>query len=340
MKYLRNFLIILAIVSIIGFAWSQQKAKPDILPHFSPPTPTPTFYPLSIPALQQREYQKSSIEKGEQVGAGGNFTSFIISFMVDGLKEYALMNVPNTKMPEGGYPVVIVNHGYIDPHQYNTVSSYKTTGDYFASQGYLVLKPDYRGNANSAVDNDDLKRFAYPIDVMTLLVSLGSVPSANSHRVYLWGHSMGGEVQLEVLEILGAKNSLSRDVRAAVLWAPVTDPIKWFNKSHRPQLVEALTTPSPYVRTIALLGEPTDTSALWKSLSPLSYLQAINTPLQLNHGTADPTVPYAWSEELYQMLQKANKQVTFESYPNADHNLSPSSFTAYQKNVAFFQKYE
>lgn len=331
----------LLVLFISGFIWFSPKRQPSlhVVSKISP-LPSPHMLSIAIPSLQERSYPSSAITKEQTVGSNSRFTSYIVSYTVDGLKEYALMDVPTTKAPAGGYPVVIISHGYIDPHQYNTVSSYKATGDYFASQGYLVLKPDYRGNGNSEVDNDDLKRFAYPIDVMTLLTSLKNIPSANTQKIYLWGHSMGGEVTLEVMEILGKKPELARNVKAAVLWAPVTDPVKWFSKSHRPQLEEAELTPSPYAKTIAILGEPTADSPVWESLSPLTYLSDITIPLQLNHGTADETVPYAWSQELVNLLQQQGKTTLFISYPGANHNLSSASAEAYHNNLLFFESHQ
>ncbi len=139
---------------------------------------------------------------------------------------------------------------------------------------------------------------------------------------------------------MGKRPDIAHNVKAAVLWAPVTDPVKWFEKSHRPSLVEAQTTPSPYADTIALLGEPSSDSPVWKSLSPLTYLQDITVPLQLNHGTSDPTVPYAWSNELTTMLKQTGKSIDFISYPNADHNLAPLSAKGYQNSLLFFGQHQ
>ncbi len=198
---MKRILTILAIGTLIIVAlilWHPTKPQtPATISSTSPAAspsslPSPTPFPLSIPSLQTRQYNASNIHQESTVSSNGNFTSSIVSFMVDGLKEYALLNIPKSPRPKDGYPVVIIAHGYIDPKQYNTVTSYRATGDYFASQGYLVLKPDYRGNANSQVDNTALMRFAYPVDVMTLLSSVKNIPEANPKKIYIWGHSMGG----------------------------------------------------------------------------------------------------------------------------------------------------
>ncbi len=334
------FILILGVLSLF-FIFKQHSVRS--LQKISLPSITPqtqSIDPYAISNLQKRSYAGSQITEKEQVAGGSNFTSRIITFTSDGLTEYALMNIPTSLKPQGGFPVLILNHGYINPKQYDTINSYKGVTDFFSMQGFLVIKPDYRGNANSQDNNDGLERYGYPVDVMNLLTSVKNIPEANPQKVFLWGHSMGGEVTLTVLEILPHQLLLKNTVKATVLWAPVTDPIKWFEKSHRNQLPEAAVSPYPYTKTFQILGEPSANNKNWQELSPLNYLSDISLPLQLNHGTADPTVPYSWSLELVSMLQKLGKQVDFKSYLSADHNLSPVSGQALQNNLTFFNLYK
>lgn len=293
------------------------------------------LFPLSIPALQHRDYKGGDITI-EQTINYSNFTSYLISYPSDGLKVYALMNVPNRPKPQNGFPVLILNHGYINPANYDTFNSYKGITDYFSSNGYLVIKPDYRGNGKSETDTTSLMRFAYPVDVMNLISSLDSVKEADLDKIFLWSHSMGGEVSLTVLEIAGKKPELAGKIKAASFWAPVTDPAKWFSKSHLPQLPEARISPFPYQKTFEILGTPDKNPNLWESLSPLNYLSDITTKIQLSHGTADKSVPYSWSVELNDKLKTLGKNITFFTYENNDHNLSANQYQALQRDLEFF----
>ena len=295
------------------------------------------LFPYSIKALMDRDYRKSEITIEKQVNASGNFKSYRISFLVDGLKEYALLNIPDKRIPQNGFPVVVIDHGYIPPAQYNTVNSYKSESDYFANNGFLVIKPDYRGNGNSELDNQAFMRFEYPVDVLTLLSSLSNIQNADLNNVFLWSHSMGGEVTLTVLEVSSQNKSLSTLIKGAAFWAPVTDPVKWFSKSNLPRLEEATITPYPYTKTFQILGTPDQNPELWQSLSPLNYLSNIETPILLQHGTGDTTVPYGWSVELYKQLQFLNKSVQFISYPNDSHNLPLNWADAMSKDLEFFK---
>ncbi|HYM65567.1 MAG TPA: DUF2079 domain-containing protein, partial [Candidatus Sulfotelmatobacter sp.] len=294
------------------------------------------LFPYSIQALSSRSYKASEINIEGEVSTNGNFKSYIISFISDGLKEYALMNIPNSRMPSGGYPVLVLNHGYIQPSIYNTINSYKSDSDYFANQGFIVLKPDYRGNANSEIDNKALMRFAYPIDVLNLISSVQNIKVANSNKIFLWSHSMGGEVTLTDLEAISKNKELADKIKGAVFWAPVTDPVKWFSKNHLPKLPEARISPYPYSETFKILGTPEENPKLWALLSPLNYLKNINVPILLQHGTGDNTVPYVWSVELDRDLKTLNKNVSFVSYRGDDHNLPNSWGEAVSKDVEFY----
>ncbi|MDP3988015.1 MAG: alpha/beta fold hydrolase, partial [Candidatus Levybacteria bacterium] len=247
---------------------------------------------------------------------------------------------PNTKKPQNGYPVLIINHGYINTKLYDIINSYKTITDYFSSKGYLVLKPDYRGNGNSEIDNEALMRFSYPIDVLNLISSVENIEDADKNSIFLWGHSMGAEVTLKVLEIASQDKTLNGKIKAAVLWAPVADTVRWFEKNHVLTLPEANLIPFPYEKTFEILGTPEKNPVLWNSLSPLSYLSDINIPVQINHGTDDQTVPYSWSIELYDDFLSLNKKTTLNLYPDDNHNLSNSFNEVTQNNLNFFNNYK
>src|SRR3990172_4173342 len=93
--------------------------------------------PYTIEGMKARTYD-SEISRENRVRETASFTSFKISFESDGLKQYALMNLPKGTPPEGGWPVVVVNHGYIEPAVYSTENSYINTSAYFADAGFLV----------------------------------------------------------------------------------------------------------------------------------------------------------------------------------------------------------
>ena len=133
--------------------------------------------------------------------------------------------------------MLILDHGYIQPSAYDTVNSYKSESDYFANQGFLVLKPDYRGNGNSEYrSSPDV--FCLSDRCLKLIASVANISAANPNQIFFWSHSWVGTP--EVLEAAAKNKDLAGKIKGAIFWAPVTDPVKWFSKSHLPALLKQL----------------------------------------------------------------------------------------------------
>ncbi|RPJ04294.1 MAG: alpha/beta fold hydrolase, partial [Spirochaetaceae bacterium] len=172
--------------------------------------------PLSIEALRKRSFSAQELVTVENLGDMGLYTSRIVSYEADGLTLRALLNIPKNSKPGQGFPVVVVNHGHITPAQYSTTGSYVYISRFFPENGFIMLKPDYRGHGKSQGETETrLGRPPYAVDVLVLIAAIPSIKEADAGNVFLWGHSMGGEVSLAVLE---ANNSL----RAASLWGSVS----------------------------------------------------------------------------------------------------------------------
>ncbi len=117
------------------------------------PTPTPTPHPLTIASMRQREYPGSDITIEETLEPEVNYQRYLASYQSEGLKIYALLTVPNGEKPPTGWPVIVFNHGYIPPAQYRTTERYVAYVDWLARNGYIVFRSDYRGHANSFLDD-------------------------------------------------------------------------------------------------------------------------------------------------------------------------------------------
>jgi dipeptidyl aminopeptidase/acylaminoacyl peptidase len=86
-------------------------------------------------------------------------------------------------------------------------------------------------------------------------------------------------------------------------------------------------------------GTPLQNPDFWNSLDPTHYTSDITAPIQLDVGEADEEVPPAFSENLYNSLKKAGKNVEIYIYPGSDHNISQSLNLALLRSVDFFNKY-
>jgi dipeptidyl aminopeptidase/acylaminoacyl peptidase len=61
--------------------------------------------------------------------------------------------------------------------------------------------------------------------------------------------------------------------------------------------------------------------------------------LQLHHGTADHTVPLAYSERLHEQMLAAGKTSENFVYQGDDHDLAQNLSTALARSVEFFDRY-
>ncbi|MFC6802149.1 alpha/beta hydrolase family protein [Deinococcus caeni] len=105
--------------------------------------------PVSIQALKAREYPGSALTVRQTLAAGSNYTRQVVSYQSEGLRINALLTVPRGTPPQGGWPAIVFNHGYIPPAEYRTTERYVAYQDAFARAGFVTLKSDYRGHGSS-----------------------------------------------------------------------------------------------------------------------------------------------------------------------------------------------
>jgi fermentation-respiration switch protein FrsA (DUF1100 family) len=306
------------------------------------PTPTPTpLHPLMIESLRQQAYPGSEIVIEETLEPGSNYERYIAFYLSEGLKIYALLTVPRGEKPEGGWPVVIFNHGYIPPVQYRTTERYVAYVDAFARNGYIVFKPDYRGHGNSEGEaTGGYGSPAYTIDVLNAVSSIKNYPDADPDRIGMWGHSMGGHITLQSMVV-------TEDIKAGVIWAGVVASYPdLFERWHRRYDGNPIPTPNPdssrrrwREELFEVYGSPEENTEFWASISPNSYLSDVSGPIQLHHGTADPSVPIEFSETLSSQIQEVGKSVELYTYENDNHNISNHFGIAMERSIQFFDRY-
>jgi len=302
--------------------------------------------PLQISAMRQKDYPGSNINIEQTLSPGSNYNQYIVSYLSDGLKIYALLTVPigevptngwpasNASQSDAGWPVIIFNHGYIPPTQYQTTERYVAYVDALAKSGYIVFKPDYRGNGNSEGQPEGAYYSpAYAIDVLHAVSSIKKFPAADPNRIGMWGHSMGGNITLRDLVVK------PQDIKAAVIWGGVVGSYNdlinnWQRRvSYQPPPQELRLRNNGRQNLISLYGTPENNPNFWQSIDPTYFLADINTPIQLHTGGNDEEVPIMFSQSLFDKLQAAGKIVEYFNYPGGDHNISSPDFELPMKST-------
>lgn len=321
--------VVVVVVAIIVFLALTRKSSPiNISSIENNPTPTANekLHPYSIDSFRNRQFPPQTLVTERQVTPN----SEVVSYSSDGLKLYALKITPSGTPPTSGWPIIIVNHGYIPPDQYSVTRSYINTSNYFASQGFLVLKPDYRGHDDSEGETSNrlLSRSEYTLDVLNLLSTVGSIQGVNPNKIFMYGHSMGGEITLQVLQS-------SNTITAATLWAPAVhslpEQVTHFMNKNRPTPGAAEIFQKQYDDFIK--NYPTS------QITSIENLDKINVPLNLHHGTSDESVPYSWGTNLSDKLKVSGKTVNFYSYQGDNHDIARNFGTALSRDAIFFKSF-
>ncbi len=280
-------------------------------------TPTPDPYEaLYIDSLRARTYE-STLEIGQVVLVTDTFTRSLITYTGDGLTLHGYLNIPRG---EGPFPVVIVNHGYIDPGNYGTVNYMAIYTDPLAAAGFLVVHPDYRGYGASE-PGPNLFRVGFAVDVLHLIAAVKTLPLADPNAIGLFGHSMGGGISLRVATV-------SDEVDAVLLYGSMSGDehanlgrlVEWTGQADLPELGVA---PEVVAR-----------------LAPIEALENITAAISLHHGDNDATVPPAWSADLYERLTSLGKPVEYFSYAGQPHTFFNEGHTLLlERTITFFRQH-
>jgi uncharacterized protein len=307
------------------------------LPATQLPTSTPIPDPMSIAALRAGVYPGSEIVVERELERGSNYRRYYAWYRSEGLKIYGLLTIPEGEMPEGGWPAIVFNHGYIPPDVYRTTERYIAYVDRIASAGYVVYRIDYRGHdrsegeANGAYGSPD-----YAVDVLNAVSSLKAHPQVNPEKIGMWGHSMGGYLTLRSMVV-------TSDVKVGVIWAGVVAsyPDLLYNWRRSGSF-----TPSPSsrgvgwrTRWIETYGNPEQNPEFWAAVSANTYLADLSGPLQLHHGTQDEDVPLAFSIRLAEEVRAVGGIADLYTYDGDNHNISKYFTTAMDRTITFFDQY-
>ncbi|HYI52390.1 MAG TPA: alpha/beta fold hydrolase, partial [Microlunatus sp.] len=181
-------------------------ATAPVSPTARPTTPTPTPRPskkpdpISVRALIEKDYNGDKLKLGRVINRTDDYTTRIATYRSEKLTVSGVMLVPDGKGP---FPVLVLNHGYINPDTYFPGQGMPREHDYLARQGYVVFHTDYRGHASGDDDKDvDYElRLPYAVDTINAVyaVKRSKLDFLDGDRVGWLGRSMGGNVTLNAL---------------------------------------------------------------------------------------------------------------------------------------------
>ena len=340
-KLLLSFLVFM---SAIGFAAILNFAIPSHPLNAPAPTPTPVPKPLLVYTfdnLKKTNFKPSKITFGRKISETPNYVSQMFYFSVPArpgevntLKVSGLANIPKSA---GAHPIIVMFRGYVPYEIYGEGVGSQPSAKVFAANGYITLAPDFLGYGESETGASGFEnRFQTYTTALTLLNSLTNLNSgleasysgqitANTKNVGIWGHSNGGHIALTTLAISGVSYP-------TVLWAPVS---KSFPYSILYYTDETDDQGKSLRLALSSFEEKYDTNLF----SPERYYKWIKASIEINQGTGDQEVPVWWSDELVMNLKKLDVDVSYYTYPGADHNLLPNGWSqAVTNSLNFFNE--
>ncbi len=294
------------------------------------------FYDMTIPYLRSKSYQ-SKLGPRELIGNNSFYTSYLTSYTSDGLKINGLLTVPSGETPPDGWPAIVFIHGYIPPSSYTTTDNYIAYINYLASQGFVVLKIDLRGHANSEGEASGAYYSGdYVVDTINAYKALQGTDFVNPKAVGLWGHSMAGNVILRSMAALP-------EIPAIVVWGGAvytySDMAKYGidDNSYRPPTdMSNRQRRRDELRNLHGEFDPSDT--FWKTVPATNYLSDIKGAIQLNHTVDDPVVNVGYSRDLNTLLDTTLIPHELHEYDSGGHNFTGSAFNQAMQNTTNFYK--
>jgi len=285
--------------------------------------------------MRARSYPASKFTPVKSDGDQGGYANGVVSYQSDGLTVYALMSIPDGVKPARGWPVIILAHGYIDPSLYKTDdASYADLIAAFARAGYVVIKPDYRGNGQSqGVPEGGHFSPVYAYDLLNLISAVKADSRMDASRIGLFAHSMGGHEALRAMVV-------SHDIKAVVFMAGVVGSFNdifynWPNSpvsTDQPAVVQQIRADE-----IDAHGTPATDPAFWNSASAINYVSFTTAAVQINQDVGDTVVPKTFADHLDAALVAASKNVQYLTYPGDDHQFIANRSAILANAVAFYK---
>lgn len=304
-RMLRTLVAVVALLVAVACSTSPRAASsPSARPTPRPsatPTPTPQLPAYAIESLRTRSYPGGTIQIGAPMFRGDGFMKYQMSWPSGGQTMTGTISVPDGAGP---FPVVVVNHGFIPADRYWVGQDSGIFGDPMASHGFISVAPNWPGYAGSGPGAPDLPPIEQElVATLDLISSLRSISQADTNRVALVGHSNGGGISELAMVV-------DKRVKAVVLHGPISSDMvdnarTWW-----------MSTPGG----TGPLGTPDQNPSGYAQMSPRNYFVKGDPPVLIIQGTADHTIPAAWTNATEAALQAKGVTTRVSWYQGADHD--------------------
>ena len=243
----------------------------------------------------------------------------------DGLVIEGLLCLPVDYQAGTAYPLIVEPHG--GPRSTRNLE-FKAEWHYFCGEGFAIFAPNFRGSdgygRNFATANfGDWGGGDYQ-DIMTGIDFLIERGIADAERLVIGGWSYGGFMTAWML-------TQTDRFKAAVNGCGVMNHVSMYGQTDIPSFMRLYFEGAPVSEQIAL----------YRRLSPMSYIHRVKTPTLILHGENDIRVPVPQSEEFYAGLKAVGVEVEFVKYPREGHSINEPRhrLDVLKRQMAWYRKY-
>jgi len=232
----------------------------------------------------------------------------------DGLTIPSLLTTPRDKSAKN-LPTILLPHG--GPASYDK-KGFNWMAQYFASQGYAVIQPQFRGSKGFGVKHLMNGRGQWgrkmQNDLTDAVNDLAKKGTIDKNRVCIVGGSYGGYAAL-------AGAVFTPDLYQCVVSINGVSDIELMLNSIEHNAGSNHWVVSYWQKVIANGNVKEDHLA---QISPINHVRNVTAPILLIHGERDKVVPFEQSENMFDELNDADKNVTFIELEEGDHYMSNS----------------
>ena len=233
----------------------------------------------------------------------------------DGQQVPAILTMPLGATGAGPSPLIVMPHG--GPESFDQIG-YDWMAQAFASRGYMVLQPNFRGSTGFGRDWRDAGRGDWrgimQTDIVDGIEALAGMQMIDPDRVCAVGASYGG------YSALALATFYPDSVSCAVAIAPVTDLPKMLQ---REQAVRGRASwVVEYWRRV--MGDWRSQEERLAQASPARFAGQIKAPILLIHGREDLVVPLSQTNLMADALKRAKVEHEVVRISDGDHWLSTS----------------
>jgi dipeptidyl aminopeptidase/acylaminoacyl peptidase len=222
---------------------------------------------------------------------------FVVTYMAQGLKVKGMLAAPK---PKDVYDGLLYLRGGIKRVGQVRVPRLVE----FASHGFVVFAPLYRGNGGGEGNEDFAGDDRY--DAIAGVHLLRRHPLVHPGRVHVFGFSRGGAMALHAAVMADM-------VCSVAVWGGVADMALTYQE--RPDLRRMMK------RVIG--GAPNKYPERYRCRTPLYHLERLQAPVLIIHGERDENVSIEHAYRLERRLKQLGKPVTAWYFPGFTHYFPP-----------------